>query len=188
MATQPQTIHIVLKTEKTRGACEPFPTVESEYFIRADEAEVVVERDWVLRCEAADDPASVERRSVQEIFKELSKDEYNNAKKHLRHTSYRSASGTDSEVETSLVEVASSTGVSGFASAGDWVDPTESWVMSARVHEVLADLDPIDRFVLIGICLEGYTQMEMASVLGVSQPMVQKRLKRAKKAFEVFSR
>lgn len=186
MATEPNNIRIVLETEKTRSIYEAFPTFKSEYFIRADEAEVMVERDYVLRCQSASDPSCVERRSIHEIFRALSKLDYNNAKKQLRHTAYRSASPQDSEVETSLVEVATASGASGFAAVGEYLDPADSWVTSARVQEVLAAMNPLDRAVLLGVYVHGLTQMELARLLGVRQSRISDRLKRAKKALEVI--
>lgn len=47
------------------------------------------------------------------------------------------------------------------------------------VREALASLDPKDRLVVIGIHMYGYTQSQIARVLGVSQPAVAKRLKKA---------
>lgn len=179
-------IRIVLETEKSRSIYEAYPTFESEYFIRADEAEVMVERDYVLRRESASDPSCVERRSIHDIFREFSKLDYNNAKKQLRHTQRRNASSKDSPVEVPVVEVATASGASGFAAVGEYHDPADSWVTSARVQEVLAAMIPEDRIVLLGVYIHGLTQMELASLLGVRQSRISDRLKRAKKALEVI--
>lgn len=56
--------------------------------------------------------------------------------------------------------------------------PDEAWVTQLEVREALASLDPKDRLVVVGIHMHGYTQSQIARVLGISQPAVAKRLKK----------
>ena len=70
----------------------------------------------------------------------------------------------------SIVEVAPS---------GEGDDPAEAWATRVMVREALAKLDVEDRVVLVGIHMRGMTQTQVARVLGVSQPAVVKRLRKA---------
>ncbi|QTG75814.1 sigma-70 family RNA polymerase sigma factor [Trueperella pecoris] len=129
----------------------------------------MVERDLELRRQEAADPGQVERRSIHEICDELSKHDYNNSKQHLRNTTYRSVSARDDD-ELSVVDAAVS---------HEGEDPADSWATAEMVREALASLDPKDRLVVVGIHMHGYTQSQIARVLGISQPAVAKRLKKA---------
>lgn len=170
MATEPKTITITLKCERTEEISERYPTHPATYVITASEAQIMVERDLHLRRQTADDNTLVEARSVSEIADELSKHDYNCAKKHLRHTRYRSVTARDDDTEVSIVEVAPSF-------EGD--DPAEVWATRLMVRDALAKLDVEDRVVLVGIHMRGFTQAQVARVLGVSQPAVAKRLPKA---------
>lgn len=170
MATEPKTITIALKHERTEEISERYPTTTATYVITASDAQVMVERDLHLRRQDADDDEAVEPRSVSEIADELSKQDYNCAKKHLRHTRYRSATGRDDDTDVSIVEVAPS---------GEGDDPAEAWATRLMVREALGKLDVEDRVVLVGIHMRGMTQTQIARVLGVSQPAVVKRLRKA---------
>lgn len=171
MATTSKTITIALKHERTEEISERYPTTTATYIITASEAQVMVERDLALRCrDADDDDVNVDPRSVSEIADELSKQDYNCAKKHLRHTRYRSATARDDDTDMSIVEVAPS---------GEGDDPAETWATRIMVREALAKLAVEDRIVLVGIHMRGMTQTQIARVLGVSQPAVVKRLRKA---------
>lgn len=170
MATEPKTITIALKYERTEEISERYPTATASYVITASEAQIMVERDLHLRRQGADDDSNVEPRGVAEIVDELSKQDYNCAKKHLRHTRYRSATAREDDTDVSIIEVAPS-------SEGD--DPSETWATSLMVREALAKLDVEDCVVLVGIHMCGMTQTQVARVLGVSQPAVVKRLRKA---------
>ena len=50
---------------------------------------------------------------------------------------------------------------------------------SDMVREALAELEPKDRLVVVGIHIHGYTQTQVATAMGISQPAVAKRLKKA---------
>ena len=108
MATTPKTIPIALKHERTEEISERYPTSTATYVITASDAQVMVERDLHLRRQEADDDANVDPRSVTEIADELSKQDYNCAKKHLRYTRYRSVTARDDDTDMSIVEVAAS--------------------------------------------------------------------------------
>lgn len=188
MATEPRTIKIQLKHERTEGISERYPTTSVSYVITASEAEIMVERDLRLRRQEAADPEEVERRSLHEIFDELGKHDYNNAKQHLRNTIYRSVSAKDDDDdnEISVIDaVASSTEDprsrvwTGRRDEYERLRPDKAWVTQLEVREALASLDPKDRLVVVGVHMYGYTQSQIARILGMSQPAVAKRLKKA---------
>lgn len=62
MATEPRTIKIQLKHERTEGISERYPTTSVTYLITASEAQIMVERDLHLRRQEAADPEQAERR------------------------------------------------------------------------------------------------------------------------------
>ncbi|MCT1442849.1 sigma-70 family RNA polymerase sigma factor [Corynebacterium glucuronolyticum] len=170
MATEPRTIKIQLKHERTEGISERYPTTSVTYLITAREAQIMVERDLHLRRQEVADPEQAKRRSIHEICDELSKRDHNNAKQHLRNTAHRSVSARDDDDELSVVDVAVS---------HEGEDPADSWATAGMVREALESLDPKNRLVVVGIHMHGYTQSQIARVLGVSQPAVAKRLKKA---------
>lgn len=174
MATKANQVKIELKFERTEGISERYPTRTVTYYISADGAEVMVERDLAIRKAAAESPEQVEPRSIEQIADELGKHDYNNAKKQLRHTTYRSVSGRDDEEDVSIIDVALSR---------EGEDPAEKWMRAQAVRDVLACMDTSDRDVLVAIHMHGYTQAQVAKWLGVSQPAVAKRLRRAEEKF-----
>jgi DNA-directed RNA polymerase specialized sigma subunit len=157
MATEPKHVKIQLKFERVEGISERYPTSGQTYYISANEAEIMVERDLELRRRDTDDPEHVEPRNIDEIVDELGKHDYNNAKQHLRNTTYRSVSARDDDDELSVVDVAVS---------HEGEDPADSWATAGMVREALASLDPKDRLVVVGIHMHGYTQSQIARVLG----------------------
>lgn len=186
MATEPKTIKIQLKHERTEGISERYPTTSVTYVITASEAQIMVERDLHLRGQEAADPEQAERRSLHEICDELGKHDYNNAKQHLRNTTYRSVSAKDDDDEIPVIDaVASSTEDprsrvwTGRREEYGQLRPDQAWVTQLEVREALASLDPKDRLVVVGTHMHGYTQSQIARVLGISQPAVAKRLKKA---------
>lgn len=174
MAHQPNHIKIVFQHERTENITERYPTTNATYYITADEASIVVERDYQQRLESADSPSEVTRRPVEEIFDELSKQDYNNAKKYLRHTVYRSVSAREDDEELSIID----TTVSSAAHA-----TPEEWDTNLLVKDLLASLDPTDRAIIIGR-FQGYGQSEIARQVGISQPAVNKRLKKLHELFQ----
>ncbi|AEK92783.1 RNA polymerase factor sigma 70 [Corynebacterium pseudotuberculosis P54B96] len=108
MATEPRTIKIQLKHEHTEGISERYPTTSVTYLITASEAQIMVECDLHLRRQEVADPEQAERRSLHEICDELGKHDYNNAKQHLRNTTYRSVSAKDDDDEIPVIDAVAS--------------------------------------------------------------------------------
>lgn len=67
MATEPRTIKIQLKHERTEGISERYPTTSATYFITADKAEIMVERDLELRRQEAADPGQLKVASLSVV-------------------------------------------------------------------------------------------------------------------------
>lgn len=168
MAKQPNSIKIVFQHERTENITERYPTTNATYYITTDEANIVIEQDYRQRLTTAGDPSEVTRRPIEAIFDELSKQDYNNAKKHLRHTTYRSASARDDDEELSIIETTPTTAAHA---------TPEDWDTNLLLKDLLASLDPVDRAIIIGR-LQGYGQSEIARQVGISQPAVNKRLKK----------
>ena len=186
MATEPKITKIQLQHERTEGISERYPTTSVAYVVKASEAQIMVERDLHLRRQEAADSEQLEPRSLHEICDELGKHDFNNAKQHLRNTIYRSVSAKDDDDEIPVIDaVASSTEDprsrvwTGRREEYERLRPDKAWVTQLEVREALASLDPKDRLVVVGIHLHGFTQSQIARVLGVSQPAVAKRLKKA---------
>lgn len=171
MATEkPDHITITLQAERTRNIRERYPVFETNYRITATEAEVIIERDLAIRRQASANPNDELPRSIEEIVKELSGLDYNCAKKHLRHTRYVKVSGRGDADEVSILDVTAS---------GEGEDPTETWAAHISVRQALAQLTSKDRAVLIGVHMFGMTRTEVGEHMGVSQPAITKRLKKA---------
>lgn len=177
MANKPNNIKIVFQYERTEGISERYPVRHQTYYITADEAEIMVERDYQLRLDGAENPASVSRRGVQDIFKELGNLDYNNAKQHLRNTRFEAAprnfAEDDPAEQVSIVETASD----------DIYEPSDEWDVEIQYRDFLASLDQVDRAIVIGKRM-GYGQSKIARKVGISQPAVAKRLKKLAKDFQ----
>lgn len=177
MAHKPNTIKIVFQYERTEGISERYPVCNQSYYITADEAEIMVERDYQQRKHEAENPAAVSRRSVHDIFKELGNLDYNNAKKHLRNTWFEAAprnfAEDDQAEQVSIVETASD----------DIYEPSDEWDAEIQYRDFLTSLDQVDRAIVIGKRM-GYCQSDIARRVGISQPAVAKRLKKLSKDFQ----
>ncbi|MGO3330744.1 hypothetical protein [Brevibacterium aurantiacum] len=69
MATEPKTTKIQLKFERTQGISERYPTSSATYFITADKAEIMVERDLELRRQEAANPGQVKVASLSVVLR-----------------------------------------------------------------------------------------------------------------------
>lgn len=176
MAANKKTETLKIRYEKTQGARESSPCVYAEVEVDSAEVDVFVENVHRERLREADDPSAVERWSADMAVREvLNKPEYNQAKKHWRHTAYRAT--PDGEGETSAIE-ASLTSAGCFAQAGG-ADPTDSWVAVVAIWDAINSLPPRDGAVLVDVRLNGLSQTEAAKKYGLSQPGVKKLLERS---------
>ncbi|MBM7051022.1 sigma-70 family RNA polymerase sigma factor [Rothia sp. ZJ1223] len=146
---------------------------EQTFEISADEAEIIIENDYNHRLHTADNPDGVQRRAVAEIFKEeISKPEYNQAKKWVRNTT-----GNPTHEEESLIETEVDS--HGYLAGHGNTDPVIESLFGSRIWDAIDALPERERLVLVAVKIQGYTQSEVARFLGVSQPMVNRILKRA---------
>ncbi|WP_167142019.1 hypothetical protein [Canibacter zhoujuaniae] len=95
-------------------------------------------------------------------------------KQNLRHTTYRSENARDDNEELSIIDTIPS----------DATHSTpEDWDTNLLLKGFLTSLDPIDQAIVIGR-LQNYGQTEIALQIDISQPAVNKRLKKLQKLFQ----
>ncbi|TRX47075.1 sigma-70 family RNA polymerase sigma factor [Corynebacterium guaraldiae] len=166
-----------------RYPCEYY-TVE----VSADEVAVMVEKDYQQRAATAEEPSVVERRDPNVILElEVVRREYNNAKSHYRNTTYRASTPRDETAPVSVIESELST--DGYlAGHTALADPADDWTGVLAIWDAINSLQERERDVLIAVKLHGLTQSEVATQLGVSQPMVAKILKCAVAKLEAMLR
>lgn len=172
------TCSLTLRFERNNSN-ERYPCGEYTVEVAADEVLVMVETDYQQRLATAIDPSLVERRDPNMILEhEVGRAEYNNSKSHHRNTAYRASTPRDESDRVSVIE--SKLNADGYLAGNiELADPADAWVTRLMVREALAKLDVEDRVVLVGIHMRGMTQTQVARVLGVSQPAVVKRLRKA---------
>lgn len=172
--TQNGTCNLTLRFERDNST-EQYPCGNYTVEVSPSEVTVMVERDYEQRLQATDTPSQVERRDPNSILElEVGRVEYNNAKKYLRHTAYRSVSAREDDEELSIIDATAS------PAAYATVD---EWDTNLLFKDILASLNPIDRTIIIGR-LQGYGQSEIARRVGISQPAVNKRLKKLHELFQ----
>ncbi|WP_067783097.1 sigma-70 family RNA polymerase sigma factor [Actinomyces vulturis] len=149
------------------------PYREQTFEISADEAEIIIGNDYTQRRCAGEGFEPVRRRDLSDImWSEVSGPEYNHAKQWVRNTT-----GNPTHEEESLLE----TGVDshGYLVGHGNPDPVIESLFGSRIWDAIDALPERERMVLVAVKIQGYTQSEAASFLGVSQPMVNRILKRA---------
>ncbi len=186
--TNKQSITVRLRYEDQHHGSERFPCYYESYALSEDEAATMVEADLRMRRESSDDPDSVEPRPVDLIFQDLGKSEYNQARRFYRNTSAIGVDTTDTPPQADNNDGGRSRSVRAGQDApmvahatGTNRDPGSDWDECLTIREALEALDRRERFVLFALYEQGYTQREVATVLGVSQPMVARLADRARK-------
>ncbi|WP_341827347.1 sigma-70 family RNA polymerase sigma factor [Trueperella pyogenes] len=160
------------------NSSERYPCRDYSVQVTAEEIAVMVERDYQPRLATAEDPALVERRDPNMILEhEVGRVEYSNAKSYLRNTTYRASTPRDAEELVSVIE--GELTADGYLASNSSVDPADVWVGVMRIWDAINSLSERDRNVLVDVRLNGFTQAEVAKRCGVSQPMINKILKRA---------
>ncbi len=187
-ATPNQSITVQLRYEDQHRGSERFPCYYESYTLTEDEAATMVESDLRIRRESSDDPDSVQPRPVDLIFQDLGKGEYNQARRFYRNTSAVAVDTTDTPPQADKNgggrgrSVRAGQGAPMVAHAtGTNRDPGPDWDECLAIREALDALGRRERFVLFALYEQGYTQREVATVLGVSQPMVARLADRARK-------
>lgn len=208
MAVKNQSITVKVRYEYQRGGTEHFPCYYECYKLTEDEAATMIEADLRIRREASDDPDSVQPRSIELIFQEeIGKPEYNHAHRFYRHASdsgvdtsdgpapdkesgkprgkyVRPTAGTMTKAKAKSKAKGRSEG-QGTRKAKEpdtvpFVDPTSEWDQHIAIKDALAKLEPRERKVLFDLYMQGFTQRQLASELGITQPRVAVIAKKAK--------
>ncbi len=157
---------------------ERFPCREYSVQVSQDEVTAMVERDYQQRLAAADDPKLVARRDPSVILDhEVGRVEYNAAKSHLRNTTYRASTPRDAEEPVSVID--GELRADGYLAGDGSADPADAWVGEMSIWDAINSLSERERAVLVAVKLDGFTQAEVAKKYGISQPMINKILKRA---------
>lgn len=183
-----QSITVQLRYEDQHRGSERFPCYYESYTLTEDEVATMVESDLRIRRESSDDPDSVQPRPVDLIFQDLGKAEYNQARRFYRNTSAVGVDTTDTPPQADKNGSGRGRSVRAGQDApmvahatGTNRDPGTDWDECLAIREALDALDRRERFVLFALYEQGYTQREVATVLGVSQPMVARLADRARK-------
>lgn len=176
-------ITVKLAFEVTVAADARRATRDTSFRISPAEADTWIEGDYQNRREQAEDPDTVERRSLSEILEELNASERSTSRRWRTHTGFLAVDDTDpsyEEIESGHVGLRAASGYrDGIYSSTTPDDVTDSWSTSLAVRQALSALSEREQQVVLASRIHGLSQRDIAAVLGVSQPMVKKIRDRA---------
>ena len=176
-------ITVKLAFEVTVAADARRATRDTSFRITPAEAEDWIEGDYQNRRAQAEDPDTVERRSLSEILEELNASERSTSRRWRTHTGFLSVDDcdpSDEDIESGQVGLRAASGYrDGIYTSTTPDDVTDSWATSLAVRQELAALSERERQVVLASRIHGLSQRDIAAVLGVSQPMVKKIRDRA---------
>lgn len=183
-------ITVKLAFEVTVAADARRATRDTSFRISQAEADTWIEGDYQNRLAQAEDPDTVERRSLSEILEELNASERSTSRRWRTHTAFLSVDDsdpTDEEIESGQAGLRAASGYrNGIYTSTRPDDGTNAWVTSLAVRQALAALSERERQVVLASRIHGLSQRDIAAVLGVSQPMVKKIQDRAEKKLRVL--
>lgn len=175
-------IIVKLAFEVTVTADARRATRDTSFRITPAEADTWIEGDYQSRLAQAEDPDTVERRSLSEILEELNASERSTSRRWRTHTGYLSiddSDPSDEDIESGQVGLHTASGYrNGIYTSTTPDDATDAWSTSLAVRQALAALSERERQVVVA-SRYGLSQRDIAAVLGVSQPMVKKIQDRA---------
>lgn len=178
-------ITVKLAFEVTVAADARRATRDTSFRITPAEADTWIEGDYQNRLAQAEDPDTVERRSLSEILEELNASERSTSRRWRTHTGFLAVDDsdpTDEEIESGQVGLRAASGYrNGIYTSATPDDATDAWSTSLAVRQALAALSERERQVVVASRVNGLSQRDIAAVLGVSQPMVKKIRDRAEK-------
>ena len=176
-------ITVKLAFEVTVTADARRATRDTSFRISPAEADTWIEGDYQNRREQAEDPDTVERRSLNEILEELNASERSTSRRWRTHTGFLAVDDTDpsdEEIESGHVGLRAASGYrDGIYPSTTPDDVTDSWSTSLAVRQALSALSEREQQVVLASRIHGLSQRDIAAVLGVSQPMVKKIRDRA---------
>ncbi|MCQ9352988.1 sigma-70 family RNA polymerase sigma factor [Corynebacterium sp. 153RC1] len=189
MAGNASTLHnyitVKLAFEVTVAADARRATRDTSFRISQSEAEDWIEGDYQSRRAQAEDPGTVERRSLSEILEELNASERSTSRRWRTHTAFLSVDDndpSDDDIESGQVGLRAASGYrDGIFTSTTPDDATDAWATSFVVRQALSALSERERQVVLASRIYGLSQRDIAAVLGVSQPMVKKIRDRAEK-------
>lgn len=183
-------ITVKLAFEVTVVADARRATRDTSFRISSADVDAWIEGDYQNRLAQAEDPDTVERRSLSEILEELNASERSTSRRWRTHTGYLTVDDSDpsdEDIESGQVGLrAASDYRDGFYTSTTPHDPTESWSTTLMVRQALDVLSERERLVVVASRIHGLSQRDIAAVLGVSQPMVKKIRDRAEKKLRVL--
>ena len=179
-----------LAFEVTVAADARRATRDTSFRITPAEVDAWIEGDYQNRLAQAEDPGTVERRSLSEILEELNASERSTSRRWRTHTGFLSVDDSDpsdEDIESSQVGLHAASGYrNGIYASTTPDDATDAWSTSLAVRQALAALSERERQVVVASRVYGLSQRDIAAVLGVSQPMVKKIRDRAEKKLRVL--
>ncbi|WP_172119302.1 sigma-70 family RNA polymerase sigma factor [Actinomyces faecalis] len=186
-STNPSTPHnyitVKLAFEVTVAADARRATRDTSFRISTDEVEDWIEGDYQSRRAQADNPGTVERRSLSEILEELNASERSTSRRWRTHTGFLTVDDSDpsdEDIESGQVGLRAASGYhDGIYTSTRPDDGTDAWATSFVVRQALSALSERERQVVLASRIHGLSQRDIAAVLGVSQPMVKKIRDRA---------
>lgn len=183
-------ITVKLAFEVTVAADARRATRDTSFRISPAEADTWIEGDYQNRLAQAEDPDTVERRSLSKILEELNASERSTSRRWRTHTAFLSVDDsdpTDEEIESGQAGLRAASGYrNGIYTSTTPDDATDAWATSLAVRQALAALSERERQVVLASRIHGLSQRDIATVLGVSQPMVKKIQDRAEKKLRVL--
>lgn len=183
-------ITVKLAFEVTVAADARRATRDTSFRISPAEVDAWIEGDYQNRLAQAEDPDTVERRSLSEILEELNASERSTSRRWRTHTAFLTVDDsdpTDEDIESGQVGLRAASGYrDGIYTSTTSDDVTDSWSTSLAVRQALAALSERERQVVVASRIYGLSQRDIAAVLGVSQPMVKKIRDRAEKKLRVL--
>ncbi|MDU0972069.1 MAG: sigma-70 family RNA polymerase sigma factor [Actinomyces urogenitalis] len=183
-------ITVKLAFEVTVAADARRATRDTSFRITPAEVDAWIEGDYQNRLAQAEDPGTVERRSLSEILEELNASERSTSRRWRTHTGFLSVDDSDpsdEDIESSQVGLHAASGYrNGIYTSTTPDDATDAWSTSLAVRQALAALSERERQVVVASRVYGLSQRDIAAVLGVSQPMVKKIRDRAEKKLRVL--
>ncbi|WP_426704996.1 sigma-70 family RNA polymerase sigma factor [Corynebacterium auriscanis] len=183
-------ITVKLAFEVTVAADARRATRDTSFRISPAEVDAWIEGDYQNRLAQAEDPDTVERRSLSEILEELNASERSTSRRWRTHTAFLSVDDSDpsdEDIESGQVGLRAASGYrDGIYTSTTPDDATDAWATSLAVRQALAALSERERQVVLASRIYGLSQRDIAAVLGVSQPMVKKIRDRAEKKLRVL--